>query len=239
MDKSKRWWPPTLAINIMKLVLESLQPPYRYLLVSDVLRQLDSKEEGFDEKHASLVAVLDSILNANLPLVGLSVLEVLNALFNLLMKTTHHYPFLQPMTTEEEKTSFGLSIQKSLIHSIGGLATQIYYENQLSDMMGYLVSKLRPNTSLDTVDSMSIYDYRRIVLHCIDSIVDKSRKVTSVQSEADIKMVETLFPLDSWNPALSLLCDKNPKSRMAFSKTLYNFLHTMAPRITLDPTEYV
>ncbi|KAI7895709.1 uncharacterized protein EV154DRAFT_412753, partial [Mucor mucedo] len=227
MNKKEKWWPPNLAVNIMKLVLDSLQPQYRYLLVSDILHQLDLNDENhlINDKYASLVSILDSILNANTPLVGISVLEVLNSLFSLLIKTTHHHAFL----SNHDDVGYGHVIQRGLVHSIGGLATQTYYENQLNDMVGYLVSKTRPNTSLETVDNMSIYDYRLIVLCCLDSVVMGSSKQT---------LQETEFPYEALNPALELLHDKNPLTRIAFSKSLYGVLQTVNGDVGMDERAY-
>jgi hypothetical protein len=177
--------------------------------------------------------------------VGISVLEVLNSLFNHLVKTTQYQPFFaqpsqqQPIDESDEKSiQYATVIQHGLVQSIGGLASQTYYDNQLSDMIGYLISKLRPNTALEYVDNMSIYDYRIIVLCCLDSIVNGSKKVMlQNSSEAELNVVGGQFPLDAWNPALGLLNDKNSKTRIAFSKSLYNFLQHMPPKITSDPTE--
>lgn len=254
MNETHKWWPPHLAVNIMKLVLESLQPQYRYLLVSEVLHQLNAVD-GTEttmiiEKYAALVLILDSILNANIPLVGISVLEVLNSLFNSLIKSTQYNPFpTQQQDKEvavvdlvdekdEKSTQYATTIQSGLVHSIGGLASQIYYENQMSDMVGYLVSKLRPNTALEYVDTMLIHDYRTIALCCLDSIVSGSQNVIPQNSsEAEFNLVVSQFPLDAWIPALALLNDKNSRTRLAFSKTLYTFLLNMIPKVTSDPLE--
>lgn len=206
---------------------------------------MDFSKEGdiVNDKQASLISILDTILNANIPLVGISVLEVLNSLFNHLIKTTQYHPFLSSQSdpideNDEKSTQYATVIQHGLVKSIGGLASQTYYDNQLSDIIGYLISKLRPNTALEYVDTMSIYDYRIIVLCCLDSIVDGSQKVIlQNSSEAELNIAGGQFPLDAWNPALSLLNDKNARTRIAFSKSLYNFLQNMTPKVTSDPTE--
>lgn len=178
---------------------------------------MDSNDDHLiNDKYAALVSILDSILNANTPLVGISVLEVLNSLFTLLIKTTHHHTFLSHDGGED----YGHVIQRGLVHSIGGLATQTYYENQLNDMVGYLVSKTRPNTSLESVDTMSIYDYRLIVLCCLNSVVMGASKQT-------LESTDNPFPYEALNPALELLHDKNPLTRIAFSKSLYGVLQTV------------
>lgn len=256
LNETHKWWPPQLAVNIMKLVLESLQPQYRYLLVSEVLHQLNvvdgAEQTMINEKYAALVLILDSILNANIPLVGISVLEVLNSLFNSLVKSTQYHPFptqlhendvttavTDPVDEKDEKnTQYATTIQSGLVHSIGGLASQTYYENQMRDMVGYLVSKLRPNTALEYVDTMLIHDYRIIALCCLDSIVSGSQNVIAQNSsEAEFNLVVSQFPLDAWIPALALLNDKNSRTRLAFSKTLYTFLLNMIPKVTSDPLE--
>ncbi|CAO3655219.1 unnamed protein product [Mucor hiemalis] len=254
MNETHKWWPPHLAVNIMKLVLESLQPQYRYLLVSEVLHQLNvvdgTEATMINEKYAALILILDSILNANIPLVGISVLEVLNSLFNSLIKSTQYNPFptqqhdievavVDAVDEKDEKsTQYATTIQSGLVHSIGGLASQIYYENQMSDMVGYLVSKLRPNTALEYVDTMLIHDYRTIALCCLDSIVSGSQNaIPQNSSEAEFNLVVSQFPLDAWMPALPLLNDKNSRTRLAFSKTLYTFLLNMIPKVTSNPLD--
>ncbi|EPB87379.1 hypothetical protein HMPREF1544_05805 [Mucor circinelloides 1006PhL] len=251
LDEKEKWWPPQLIVKILKLVLDSLQPQYRHLLVSDLLHHLNTvnkEEDIMDDKHTSLISSLDSILNANVPLVGISVLEVLNNLFTLLIKSTQYHAFkvstvvdsnIQGEIMDAEKTTDHANlIQQGLVHCIGGLATQNYYDNQLNDMIGYLTSKLRTNTSLEQVDGMLIHDYRSIVLCCLDSVVQGSKSAISPNSsEAEIRIAGTKIPLDAWNPALGLLCDKNSKTRMSFAKCLYDFLQNIPPKVSMESTD--
>lgn len=202
-----------------------------------------------NDKNAALISILDTVLNASIPLVGISVLEVLNSLFTLLIKTVQYHPFLprqveddeQPITAaveDEKNAQYADIIQKGLVHCSGGLASQTYYENQLNDITGYLISKLRPNTSLEYVDGMPIHDYRLIVLCCLDSVVNGSKQVILPNSsEAEIRIVGSTIPFDAWNPALTLLCDKNPLCRIAFGKSLYGFLDSVTPKVTSESTE--
>ncbi|KAI8637358.1 hypothetical protein BD408DRAFT_57900 [Parasitella parasitica] len=252
LDEKEKWWPPHLTVKIMKLVLDSLQPQYRHLLVSDLLQQLDAgnnqEQNVMDNKHAALISSLDSILNANVPLVGISVLEVLNALFTLLIKTTQYHSFNasavvtngieQGINDAEKKSSHAHFIQHGLVHSIGGLATQNYYDNQLNDMIGYLTSKLRTSTSLEQVDGMLIHDYRSIVLCCLDSVVQGSQSaITPDSSEAELRIAGTQIPLAAWCPALGLLYEKNSKTRMTFARCLYGFLQNIPSKVSFDSTD--
>jgi hypothetical protein len=244
LNDKDQWWPPHLAVNIMRLVLDSLQPQYRYLLISEILHHLDlvNKDDSMiNDKNAALVSILDTILNANMPLVGVSVLEVLNSLFTLLMKTMSFHTFnpsAQLPANHDEKTDYATTIQHGLVHCIGGLATQIYYDNQLNDMIGYLISKLRTSTSLEYVDDILIHDYRVIVLCCVDSVVQGSKHVISPDSsQAEIRISGPKLPMEAWNPALGLLYDKNPKTRLVFTKSLYGFLQNLPPKITVNPAK--
>lgn len=209
---------------------------------------INKEEDIMNDKHAALISTLDYILNANVPLVGISVLEVLNSLFTLLIKSTQYHPFntstvpnndLQEETnTIEEKGNNANLIQHALVHSIGGLATQNYYDNQLNDMIGYLTSKLRTNTSLDKVDDLLIHDYRSIVMCCLNSIVQGSKSAISLtSSEAEIRIAGANIPLDAWNPALGLLYDKNSRTRMNFAKCLNDFLQNIPPKVFIDAAE--
>jgi hypothetical protein len=171
--------------------------------VSDILFQLDSTSNS-SPKHSTLVSILNSVLNANTPLVGISVLEVLNSLFTLLIKEDN--------------------MEDTLTHAIGGLASQIYYDNQLNDITSYLVSKLRTNTSLDKIEDIGLYEYRLKVFKCLDCIIANSSEAYGI-------------PLYAWTPALSLLSDKNPQTRAAFCCTFDTFLKGIVTRVTVNPKE--
>ncbi|KAI9469992.1 MAG: hypothetical protein EXX96DRAFT_491301, partial [Benjaminiella poitrasii] len=250
LNEKGKWWPPHLAVKIMNLVLDSLQPQYRYLLVSELLNQLETTDNILNDKHASIISVLDMILNADVPLVGISVLEVLNSLFTFLMKTTQTHSFnpyegcniqqdsAATTANNNEKSNTGSHtnlIQHKLVHSVGGLASQIYYENQLNDIIGYFVPKLRVNTSLEYVDDMLIYDYRLIVLSCLDQVVLATKKPVVLGNDSESRIpISPNISLDAWAPALGLLHDDNARTRMMFSKCLNRFLQHLPSKIRDD-----
>jgi hypothetical protein len=154
------------------------------------------------------VSILDALLNANIPLVGISVLEVLNALFSHLITAP----------TDE--------IQQGLIHSIGGLGSQTYYHNQLNDITAYIVSKLRvgaaPNT---TMDGMSLVQYRKVVLQCLVATHEKYNSPKSAQnndteSSENVSVYGNLVTLEAWIPALGLLLDPNSGMHLSTNKKM-------------------
>ncbi|KAG0186009.1 plasma membrane localization protein [Apophysomyces sp. BC1034] len=240
MDAKEKWWPPNFAVSIMELVLESLQPQYRYLLVSEVLQQLENASTGnnscITNKHGSLVSVLDTILNANIPLVGISVLEVLNSLFTNLIKSLQgsHFREKEPDQNDEAST-YEFAIHQGLAHSIGGLASQTYYQNQLNDITGYIIAKLRAGTTLEQVDGLPITEYRRVALKCLDFVASAGKEVTEADNEdqCDISVASSL---DTWIPAVGLLTDKRSETRVDFAMTLVRYLDSTAEQdLGLDP----
>lgn len=221
-----QWWPPDRVVSTMELILDSVQQQYRYLLVSETLQQLEIsnnlERSYFNDKHSCLISVLDTVLNAdNAPLVGVSVLEVLNVLFTLLVKSLHVTSFRQqlPADQNDRQAVFEYVIHQGIIHSIGGLASQNYYQNQLDDMAGYIIAKLRASTTLDHVDGLPIQVYRHVALICLDQLVGAehtSPVVVDTPSGRSISSSilptppENIISAGSWASAVSLLTDKQP-----------------------------
>lgn len=103
------------------------------------------------------------------------------------------------------------TIQHGLAHSIGGLASQTYYLNQLNDITGYIISKLRVNnTSVDVVDGLPIEEYRTVALKCLDLVTTASISKNSQNDETESNnenrpVYQNTITLDTWIPALGLL----------------------------------
>ncbi|KAI9494895.1 hypothetical protein BDB00DRAFT_870889 [Zychaea mexicana] len=245
-EDKEQWWPPDRIVSIMELILDSVQAQYRYLLISETLQQLESSNASepayLNSKHASLVSILDTVLNAvNAPLLGVSVLEVLNSLFTLLIKTLHVTTVLREALPEEERVNqqvlYEYAIHRGILHSFGGLASQQYYQNQLDDMTGYLIAKLRASTTLETVDGIPISLYRHVVLVCLDNITlaHKALTPTSDKSIHSGRRPPSEIPLEdrvsagSWTAGVGLLTDKNPETRSDFARSLVQCLETTTP----------
>ncbi|KAI9254466.1 hypothetical protein BDA99DRAFT_518480 [Phascolomyces articulosus] len=239
MDNKKKWWPPNFAVSVMELVLDALQPQNRYLLVSEVLQQLEplAKDNTVSEKLASLVSILDTILNANIPLVGISVLEVLNSLFNHLITALQGRSFRseQPSESDGPEAMFEYAIHQGLAHSIGGLASQTYYQNQLNDVTGYIIAKLRAGTTLNQVDGLQIHEYRQVALICLDLIVSTTK---DAGAEDEYESSEGSISLSSWLPAISLLTDRVPETRVEFAQTLTRYLEATTNEADLIPEPF-
>lgn len=182
------------------------QPQYSYLLVSELIQQLDntqSESSDYLEKRASFVSALDAILNANVSLVGISVLEVLNSLFAQLIQSLHDSN--KKFMTSKDDNSLHYFIHQGLVQSIGGLASQTYYVNQLNDITSSIVSKLRINHADTTIEGLSIVEYRRATIQCLQHVVVCSAKKS--EREGDAPVYNHSISLDTLIPALGLLLD--------------------------------
>ncbi|KAI8636865.1 hypothetical protein BD408DRAFT_425439 [Parasitella parasitica] len=251
-DDNEKWWPANFAISMMELALDSLQPQYRYLLVSEILQQLETvksatKTDKYNiEKHASLVSILDTILNANIPLVGISVLEVLNSLFTDLIKSVQDFKTFrdnEPSSTDDIQGALEYAIQQGLAHSIGGLASQTYYLNQLNDITGYIISTLRVgNNSIETIEGLPVKEYRNVALKCLDLITTasstkESQKEDTESNDENTPIYNHAITLDAWIPALGLLTEKtSSETRVGFAVTLVHCLEaTSENEIAIEP----
>ncbi|KAI9288404.1 hypothetical protein BC943DRAFT_316450 [Umbelopsis sp. AD052] len=226
LDKNGCWWPTTFAVSVTEIMLQALQPQYRYILVSELLQYLDSvpvENQNATEKQACIVSMLHSTLNSDLPLVGISVMEVLNTAFNYLVKSIKYRPDSHIIPSKADKSGqYNYAVYNGLTHSISGLAKHIYYANQVNDIIGYIVAKLRPQTSLKDVDGIAIGRYRQCLLQCLTLVIEKCSK------EVDHSATKPLISLDVLVPALGLLSDDEEDTRRYFSNTVGVFIKRCA-----------
>jgi hypothetical protein len=211
----------------MILVLESLQPQFRYLLVSEILQQIELIEtQNNEEKHASLVCALNAILNANTPLVGISILEVLNSLFNHLIQTVKGgESMLSSSEPADPDTQLDYTIQQGLLNSIGGLASQTYYVNQLNDITGYIITKL---CTVQDTNGFSVKQYRKVVLKCLEAVSVAAAAADRDESSSEEDGLNlTKFgtaTLEAWVPALDLLLDQDPGKFRFYKRNIQTLL---------------
>ncbi|ORE09142.1 hypothetical protein BCV72DRAFT_254967 [Rhizopus microsporus var. microsporus] len=235
VNEKHAWWPSNFIVSMIKLVLHSLQPQYSYLLVSEVVQQLSNTKAENEEclkKRASLVSSLDAILNANVPLVGISVLEVLSSLFTQLTLSLNDsgQKFLESKPSNEID-ALHYSIHHGLVCSIGGLASQTYYVNQLNDITAFIVSKIRINNNgSDTVDELPIVEYRKAAIKCLQCVVISSIKKT----EKDDTESENAFSykhsinLDTFIPIVCLLLDDSAETRTELAYMFVSYFDATA-----------
>ncbi|RCH81725.1 plasma membrane localization protein [Rhizopus stolonifer] len=151
----KQWAPLDASVGKMRIIAESIQSQYKHLFLSEVLQHLDPPNV-MSIKQRSLISILDILLN-HPPLLGVSVLEILDGLFCSLVYASDE-------------------IQPEIIHAIQGLGSHAYYDNQQSDMMRYLVTKLghEPDAALWCLDRL---DGPLDVLSGLNALKDPTRRL--------------------------------------------------------------
>ncbi|KAI7868263.1 hypothetical protein BDF14DRAFT_1794620 [Spinellus fusiger] len=234
-DTKDKWWPPQFAVSLMTLVLNSLQPQHRYLLVSEILHPLDFASSSMAiTKQASLASILDCLLNAKVSLVGLSVLEMFHSIFSHLIQWVQRHGLhttapdsFSSSSSQSSQSYYAYITYKSLSHCICGLVSHTYYQNQQSDMISYLVSKLKASTGSDTMHGLALDVYQPIVLECLENVIDHSHHPTAA--------------LSTWSPSLGLLADpscSSPTTRLWWVRLLRAFMGHSLQQRALRPWVY-
>jgi hypothetical protein len=121
-----------------------------------------------------LATMVDSLLRSDINLIGLSVMDVLLGLIQHVLRVLQlsgAAPHLQQDTgtggtsspadpatatgAPVEATTIATGVRKALLsrlqHCIGGLATHIYYADQISDMVSAILLRLRPSGAANAV----------------------------------------------------------------------------------------
>ncbi|KAG0315231.1 plasma membrane localization protein [Dissophora globulifera] len=232
LDEHAQWWPSTLAIGIIMAIVSVIIPQYRFMVVNEITARIDSVESTtLDltlrlQKRATLISALEAILVSPVSLIGIPVLEVLHALLVALTKSLSAASSMVKEGESGRLLSLTSVIQDGLVKSIGGLATHIYYSNQVPHIISHIAGKLsfklgvipQPSTILD----VPTVDYRAALLRCMLAVIKTSKD--SGRQEASFHAAE--ISSDLLTPCLGLLMDDNAVIRTTFAQALITFLVT-------------
>ncbi|CAO3612447.1 unnamed protein product [Cunninghamella blakesleeana] len=241
-NASNRWWPTELCVSIMELMLKSLQSQYRYLLLSNVLSSLDQPFDKNDQSQidqfSGLTAILTMILTSKSPLMGISVLELLNALYHLMSRTLIACGKLYDTKPDQENENEidndqkYYYIQHHIFNGAIGFGSQFCYTNQWNDVVDFIISKIHINpiySNTETTDHQTLLRLAsiRFLDHFQKTIIQENTTLTTPDHDLD-------FTIEPWMPGLDLLTDLNPDIRIAFADTLIQFLNTSPSQINLE-----
>ncbi|KAJ9057775.1 plasma membrane localization protein [Entomophthora muscae] len=218
--EEKSWWSKSQFITqLIQLVSSSAQPQFRYIPVAVVLKLLENQDniQSF-VKMQCLVTVLEALLNRRQSLVGISVLEILNTLVLQLFSL----PGERDAKGEEVTSSAAsLAAQNRLIQTIGKLGSQVYYSDQIMDVLGYLVNKLRIGSKDSASPLLTVAQSRILVLRAMTRVLvshHQSIKEKPSGSKATIS-------LNVFTSTLSLLLCNSPMVRLEFFFFLHELIH--------------
>ncbi|KAI0218113.1 plasma membrane localization protein [Massospora cicadina] len=211
--EEKHWWSRGEFITQLVLhVSSSAQPQIRYIPVAVVLKLLDNADVVLSfVKMQCLVTVLEALLDRRQSLVGISVLEILNTLVLRL--------FALPGGGAGAANPAALAAQNRLIPTIGKLGSQVYYSDQIMDVLGYLVNKLRIGSNESASSLLTESQSRVLVLQAMTQVLlchHQAIRGKSVASKATIS-------LNVFTPTISLLLNGAPAVRLEY----FFFLHEL------------
>jgi hypothetical protein len=161
---------PEECIRIAQITTTNLHPQHRNLLVSSILHRMSGATTTLNVSNlpkgnvaptaelptstwvtpplstnakATSVRVLTSIISVGGSTIGLTVLELLDSL------TRHLYWVIYTLIAKDKGQLKAVDrkeveyLEAALIESIGGLATNLYYPNQINDIIGFIINRLR------------------------------------------------------------------------------------------------
>ncbi|KAG0338962.1 plasma membrane localization protein [Podila horticola] len=232
LDENSRWWPASFGVGIIKAILNSILPQFRYMVVNEIIARVDSVDSTTPDltlrlqKKATLISALEAILVSPLSLIGMPVLEVLNSLMLALTKSLSGSSSLSKEGESSQLLVLETLIQDGLTRSIGGLATHIYYTNQVPHIISHIVGKLSfkigATPQPETIDSVPTVDYRKALLKCLTAVIKTSKE--NGRQEAGFHSTE--ISSDLLTPCLGLLLNGNVGVRTTFAQALITFLAT-------------
>jgi hypothetical protein len=125
LDANSRWWPSNFGVSIIKVIVNSILPQFRYMVVNEIISRIDSVDATTPDltlrlqKRATLIAALEAILVSSVSLIGMPVLEVLHSLLVTLTKSLSASSSLGKEGESSQLLSLEALIQDGLVKSVG------------------------------------------------------------------------------------------------------------------------
>ncbi|KAI8332851.1 hypothetical protein BC941DRAFT_435548 [Chlamydoabsidia padenii] len=241
----QKWWPTEFCESISELILQSIQPQYRYLMLMNVLSYLHEPVDMADvsqvDRFVGSVAILRTILTSSLELMGIPVLELLTALYTLMMRSLAKTGAIydKKPTCQQPEQLKHYSVQHDLFESIVGLASQSYYSNQWNDIISYIITKLRNTSSLpmathgddeEKVGDQQVPDY--LYQQCSVRFLDIFQTNALKALESEPADAHSVFMVEIWTPGLEILYDPYQDIRLQFADTLIHMLDSTLKKNT-------
>jgi len=245
MKDNNIWWPSSFGVSLILVILSSIQRQYRHILVSEIIRRLDSLSEGSSlSEKVTFIEMLTSILTSDLTVVGLSILEVLDCLLSHLlnslkngndkfeqMNINFNFKVSSSMMTEKSQDLETIIVQK-LIICIGGLATHIYYANQISDIVEHIIQHLNLQTDRESkqgsnsdsiTEEIPLDILRKTLLKCLDVVIQTYKESEKRLSE----MSRSEVPVEIFHNTIGLCMDEDPGEKIIFQNMInYCYFNT-------------
>ncbi|CAG8673878.1 5323_t:CDS:10 [Cetraspora pellucida] len=220
LEDTAMWTQSNFIISLASTILSSL-------------KQLEALPTGSSPtpKKVSLVKILSFILSGDTPLVGFSILEVLDCLLRLLLSSLKNSDGINDDDNITDSNESDLLICQQLTSCIGGLATHIYYANQISDIIEYIIQRLRINpepidqsqqgsSHSSIIEGYPLSELRKTLLKCLDIVVRTNKESEIRHSE----ITRCEVPVEVFHSSIDLCMDEDLGVRIAYAQVLARFL---------------
>ncbi|KAJ5161297.1 hypothetical protein N7492_006689 [Penicillium capsulatum] len=161
-NESKATQDGNWATSLIGLVANWCPVQVRFVILvtaMDILTETNFKEDALDAAF-TILSVVDWLLKSSVNMIGLSVMDILLALVQCVIKV------LSPDTETEKKPDssadhvVAISAQRKaflalLEQAIGNLATHIYYGDQIADMVRAILRRFKPSANQESVAAPS------------------------------------------------------------------------------------
>lgn len=145
------------AIKMFSLIARWTPVQERYVILVTAMDRMVRTQLKDDtlRHHLALTAMIGSLLRSDVNLIGLSVMDILLGLIQHMKRLVQMPGDPTGGTSKEGETP--ASQRKELLgriqHTMGDLATHVYYNEQIIDMVSALLQRLKPSKSSSTVNS--------------------------------------------------------------------------------------
>jgi hypothetical protein len=211
---------------------------YRFVVPTRFVELLvDMTDPVVTPKHSTVLAMITTILNSHVSLVGLGVTDLLNSLVTLIIRRIH-------FDTRD-------ALLQALVQCVSSLGTHIYYADQINDIVEEIALRM---AELPTGDA-SRPEILRVLIHCITGVMSTAH----IADEADVRATTPMSlsndkgkgpqldtPLEYqqrrqtgrrnpivpqvWQETLPLLCESKYAVRAAYARALLIYLRKEMPR---------
>ncbi|KUI73157.1 Protein EFR3 [Cytospora mali] len=236
------------AIKMFRLVARWAPMQERYVILvtaTDTMVRTQLKDETL-RQHLVLTAMIGSLLRSDVNLIGLSVMDVMLGLIQH-MKRLVQMPG-DPTGGASKETVTPASHRKELLgriqQTMGDLATHVYYNEQIIDMVSALLLQLKPSknsaaanstprgdqTDADTkasddnhLDSLLSLTISKITaLRAVKTILKVANP--KVKTSGSITLSRYPVPIEKWEGTQWLLRDPDGEVRKAYVDALLTWL---------------
>lgn len=205
---------------------------YRFIVLTHLVEHLVEECEGpAQDKHFTLIAMITTLLNGKLSMIGLSTSDTANNLLGFAVRRVHlgkQDPLLGPLVT-----------------CISALATHVYYADQLNDMAEEICARIasleapeirggESEPPLAYTEREGARDSIRVLLACLIGLMQTSHKSSGevhkgveAKGPHSVTLVQagtrSRISTSAWHQTPSLLASPDYLLRHAYEEALFTF----------------